>query len=137
MKKNKIRNPLRSIMHVAILALILSIFGLIHSEKLSLWVGILYSVEATLFLYLYFKQSKYAWYALFVFCFFNSPGFILLRILGYNLGLKYSKPWWVSVGVWVLVLVYLIHVRGRYMSFIDDHKKPPSSDEQQTDLTSS
>ena len=81
-------------------------------------------IFAIAFLYLYIKQSKYAWHALALPFLLNYPISLMLRMGGI-----YFQPYkhmWETVlwpVIWVLVLVYIIQLRNKYFDFLSSQKR--------------
>ena len=75
------------------------------------------------FLFLYWKKSKYAWHTLMVFFILDIPYYWLFRAQEiYFRPPKYTFGEYSLVISWVVLPIYLLYIRSRYLNYISSGK---------------
>ena len=139
MKESKNHNPLRWLLYITIPGLLLCIarMGLDisnSSHSYMIWgipLGRLMSINPLapfqiisiiFFLYLYLKQSMYAWHMIIVLLIGDLPFYWILRILGIYFQPRNFLYDGFLLAVCVLFLIYMLKERRRYFDHISSNK---------------
>jgi hypothetical protein len=84
------------------------------------------------FLYLYAKHSKYAWHAIAMLLLSTYPMELIFRAAGvYFLPYRYAFENWLWPTLHVGVLIYLLGLRKRYISFLSSQQGDEKSEREE------
>jgi hypothetical protein len=135
---SKTRNPLRGLMYISVFVLVFDILGMyldLTAADTSEILGIPFHSRGSLnpiapfriacivvFLYLYRRYSKYAWHTLIISILLDISAYWILRWQGiYFETLETAVNDWFRLGLWALLLVYVIKLLSPYMQFISSN----------------
>ncbi len=136
MKERPNLNPMRWFVYIAVFWLVFTVFQICVDRTISrverVW-GITFVSSGplnplapfriiciVLFLYFYFKQSRFAWYIMFILLLLGTPAYWILR----SQGIYFRPPNYTalsdlfSLAVYAGFIFWIIKIRVRYLSFL-------------------
>jgi len=140
------QNPMRWLVYLAVFGLILCISRMLLDATRSNNDHVVHGVNfgslldmnplapfqilfTILFLYLYVKHSKYAWHAIAIPFLLSYPISVIFRAAGvYFLPHRHAFENWFWLMLWVLLLIYMLGLRKRYISFLSSQEGEQNSE---------
>lgn len=123
------RNPMKYLVYFALFGLLIDIGGIYMDTSAKDFASInplapLRIVCLLTFLYLYVKQSKYAWHVIMAPMLLYIPIYWLLRVQGIHFQQQeFATKDLITLAAWLVMLLYMIAIRSQYMDFLTSKDK--------------